>query len=331
VIEDFGFPALFLVAAANMMRVLLCLAAVSMAEADTASCALNGARAVDDMLDGAVYIMASIVRCDDKDVVRCEVDVASAIEAVNKMVNVILKAVEGCGGLQTENAKCGLAVGVLTRSMAGLAAASGGIVAKCPNKFNGGHPMDTVGTAMENADRYGGGRAFKTAGFSPGFGQCVINIKDSVKSLFKAIKRIMTVKENCEDPESMHCAHNSIKIVAAFTGLAEYISGSVAKCSANSAHTVDALCAQMSIRLFHALGETDRAGTAMARDCHITEAQRLYLDNEKEVSTPASSNSATLALAALLPITAIVSFVGGKRLAKARAQPIECEELMQVE
>jgi hypothetical protein len=298
--------------------------------ADTANCALNGARAVDDMLDSAVYIMASIVRCDNGDTIRCEVDVASAIESVNAMINVIVKAVDDCGGLAGDpHHKCGLAVGVLTRSMAGLAAASGGIVAKCPNHLNGGKPMDTVGTAMENAGKYGGKRAFKTAGFSPTFGQCVINIKDTVKSLFKGIKRIMTIKENCEDPKSMGCAHNSIKVVDAFTGLAEYISGAIAKCSASSKHQVDALCAQMSIRLFHAIGNVDRASTAMYQDCKISTAERLYLENEETapVAPASSSGSVTLALAALLPITAVLSFVGGKRLARARAQAIPDSEL----
>jgi hypothetical protein len=315
---------------AKMMRALLTLAALSAVNADTANCALNGARAVDDMLDSAVYIMASIVRCDAKDTIRCEVDVASAIESVNAMINVIMKAVDDCGGLSGDpHHKCGLAVGVLTRSMAGLAAASGGIVAKCPNHLNGGHPMDTVGTAMENAGKYGGKRAFKTAGFSPSFGQCVINIKDTVKSLFKGIKRIMTVKENCEDPKSVGCAHNSIKIVDAFTGLAEYISGAIAKCSGSSKHQVDALCAQMSIRLFHAIGNVDRASTAMMTDCKISEAERLYLENEDEAPVaPANSNAATLALAAFLPITAVVAFAAGKRLANAaRSQPIVDSEL----
>ena len=46
--------------------------------------------------------------------------------------------------------------------------------------------MDTGGTAMKNADKYGASVRSKTAGFRRGFGQCVINIKNSVKSLFKA-------------------------------------------------------------------------------------------------------------------------------------------------
>merc|ERR1719181_2121694 len=101
--------------------------------------------------------MASIVRCDKADSaedphkIRCALDISSAIESVNGLVNVILKAVDKCGDLKTENHKCGLAVGVLTESYAGLAAASSGIVAKCPNKLNGFHSPDTVGQAMANA------------------------------------------------------------------------------------------------------------------------------------------------------------------------------------
>ena len=46
--------------------------------------------------------------------------------------------------------------------------------------------MDTGDTALNNADRYGASVRSKTASFRRGFGQCVIDIKNSVKSLFKA-------------------------------------------------------------------------------------------------------------------------------------------------
>jgi hypothetical protein len=314
------------------MRALLLLVAISSVGADdTASCALHGAEAVDEMLDSALYIMASVVRCDNDQTIRCALDVSSAVESVNAMVNVILKAVNKCGSLNTEHADCGLAVGVLTRSMAGLSAASAGIVARCPNKLNGGQALATVGDAMESANKYGtsaGDRAYKTAGFGSQFGQCIINIKDTMKSLFKAIKRIMTVKHNCKHPDSKHCAHNVAKIVASFTALGEYLSGALGKCTvaSNPDMSKDALCAQMSLRLIHHVDNVDRAGTNMARHCDLTAAERLYLENEDEEVAPASNNSATLALAALLPITAVMSFVMGKRLAKVRSQPTEDHE-----
>merc|ERR1719498_396720 len=91
------------------------------AHAQAGSCALNGARAVDDMLDSAVYIMASIARCDPAQQAydhgtRCALDVSSAIEAVNGMVNVIIKAVDSCDKVHV--ADCGKAVGVLTEGWA---------------------------------------------------------------------------------------------------------------------------------------------------------------------------------------------------------------------
>merc|ERR1719316_1258095 len=103
-----------------------------------------------------VYIFASIDRCsssggDDSNQIRCSLDVASAIESANKMVNIIVKAVDQCGEITTEKPQCGIAIGELTRSMAALSAASSGIVAKCPNELNKGQPLDTLGSTMATA------------------------------------------------------------------------------------------------------------------------------------------------------------------------------------
>jgi len=298
---------------------------------DVAECTLGAAGAVDEMLDSAVYIMASLVRCtpghNDTNAIACALDVSSAIESVNGMINVIMKSVDNCNALKQDNHKCGMAVGVLTRSFAGLSAASAGIAAKCPNKLNGFKAIDTVGGAMENANKYGGDRSFKTAGMQEGFGQCLVNIKDVIKSLALAIKRTMTIGESCEDPNSSHCAHNTIKIVSSFTALGEYLAGAIGKCEANP--NADAECAQMSLRLVRHTENVGRASVAMAAECNIGAAERLYLEDAEEASiTPATSNKATVALAALLPITAVVAFVGGSRFAKSRAQATGDSELL---
>merc|ERR1719473_2645935 len=97
------------------MRSVILLAGLSLASAQaaTADCAINGARAVDDLLDSATYIWASVQRCQKPGAaapnnhgnqILCAMDVSSAIEAVNVMVNVILKGVEKCGDL--EGKKC---------------------------------------------------------------------------------------------------------------------------------------------------------------------------------------------------------------------------------
>jgi len=339
------------------MRGLLLLSALSLVSADsTSKCALNGARAVDDMLDSAVYIMASIVRCDKSngaaaDPIRCSLDISSSIESVNGMVNVILKALDKCDDIKTENADCGLAVGVLLEGYAGLAAASSGIVAKCPNKLNNFHSMNTVGQAMANAGASAGAINNNLHGNTltlPGnpnlvnlqggasLGQCIVNVKNTMKSLFKAIARVMTIKHNCKDPDSKDCAHNSLKIMAGFVGMGEYLAGAIGKCSpmnaANVATKEHAICAQYSLKLVHQLGVVDRASVKMSKECELTHDQRLYLEQEDAIKGKSNGNSLTVALTALLPISAVVAFAAGSRFAKARVQTTrDFESLMVVE
>jgi len=297
------------------------------------------------------------VRCDqtrpktDADPIRCSLDIASAIESVNGMINVILKAVDTCGKLKTENHDCGLAVGVLTESFAGLAAASSGIVAKCPNQLNGFKPLATVGQAMANAGASAGamnnnmngnqpvlGKNMQNLQGGPSFGQCVVNVKNSMKSLFKAIKRIMTVKHNCKKPGSKHCVHNSLKIMGSFVALGEYLSGAIGKCTPITAKDAQqtkagAICAQYSLKLIKQVGDVDRASVQMARKCALTRDQRLYLEEGEdgdEKHEKKDDNTVTMGLAALLPVSAIVSFAFGKRIAKTRVvRPEEdCEVLV---
>merc|ERR1712072_1319415 len=73
-----------------------------------------------------------------------------------------------------------------------------------------------------------------SAGQTASFGQCLVDVKDTVKSLFKATKRILTVKENCDGEHERHCAHNALKIVAAFSGMGQYLAAAVGRCSPNT-------------------------------------------------------------------------------------------------
>jgi hypothetical protein len=271
------------------------------------------------------------------------------------MVNVILKAVNACGKLKTKNHKCGLAVGVLTEGYAGLAAASSGIVAKCPNKLNNFHPLETVGQSMANAgasagaaNNWGHGNAAMIPGNpnmvnlqgGASLGQCIVNVKNTMKSLFKAIARIMTVKHNCKDPSSRKCAHNDLKIMTGLIGMGEYLSGAVGKCTPYSMENLPqkerAMCSMYSLKLVQQLGVVDRASIAMSKACEITgpERARLYAEDNEDVQENTShSNSLTIGLVALLPIASVVGFVGGSRYAKSRTQVREadCESLMEVE
>jgi hypothetical protein len=277
------------------------------------------------------------------------------------MVNVILKAVNGCGKLKTENKKCGLAVGVLLEGYAGLAAASSGIVAKCPNKLNGFHSLETVGQAMTNAgasagsaNNWGHGNTIATlpgnsasAGNSnfvnlqggASLGQCIVNVKNTMKSLFKAIARIMTIKHNCKDSGSKKCAHNQLKIMSGFIGMGEYLSGAIGKCTPYTAAGAQdtkekAICAQYSLKLVHQLSVVDRASIEMSKRCKLTDHQRarLYAEEQEDAEEKRHDNSMTIALAGLLPISAAFAFVAGSRFSKTRVQTTrDFESLMPVE
>jgi hypothetical protein len=311
-----------------MMRSAVLLAGFFCASAhDTAGCALNGARAVDDLLDSATYIWASVKRCEKPppvghgNTILCSMDVASAIESVNAMMNVILKGVEKCGGLDLHHHKCGLAVGVLTKAFAGLAASSAGITAKCPNKLNGGHGLTFL---VQQPGIGSGTSALASAAQQASFAQCLVDVKDLTKNLFKVTKRIITVKENCNGENQRHCAHNALKIVASFAAMGEYLAGAIGRCSAHTVANAKlkeaGQCNAEVMGLVRHLTNLGRASVNLSKYCGA-DAQRLYqLENGDEVEMQsATGSSVTLALAALLPITAVLAFVGGSRFAKSRA------------
>jgi hypothetical protein len=299
-------------------------------------CALDGARAVDDLLDGATYIWASVNRCNNTagntqaNTILCTLDVSAAIESVNAMVNVILKAVQKCGHLESESAQCGLAVGVLTRSFAGLAAASSGIAARCPNKHLNnntvstplvyGIPVYDQQTALASAS----GVANADKATPATFAQCLVDIKDLTKSLFKAIKRIMTMQDSCEDG-NRHCTHNTLKLIASLGAMGEYLSSAIGKCQMNTT-AQEALidhseCVSEVMHLVRHTSNVGRAGVDLQQHCQLG-AERLYQLEHGNVQPP-SSNSMTFALAAFLPLTAVLSYVVGRRLAKSPAQSFE--------
>jgi len=314
-----------------MMRSVIFLVAMCLAGAEQqGDCALDGARAVDDLLDSATYIWASVQRCGgnaaQKNTILCTLDISSAIESVNAMVNVILKAVEKCGHMEAEGHKCGLAVGVLTRSFAGLAAGSAGITAKCPNALNNNNPLVPLVSWTTTAVGAGAlADAQQSANAATGqasFAQCLVDVKDLTKSLFKAIKRIMTIKESCADG-AHHCAHNSLKLTASLAAMGEFLAGTVGRCSAstpaNEKMIIESECAEKSMQLIRHVSNMGRASVAMMEQCNVG-AARLYQLENGDIAETQNSSFVTLALAALLPLTAVLSFVGGSRFAKSRAQ-----------
>jgi len=310
-----------------MMRSVLFLGGLALASADTATCAINGARAVDDLLDSSTYIWAAVERCkkpaptNKGNQLLCAMDVSAAIESVNAMINVILKAVDGCGQLgEGENVKCGLAAGVLTKTFAGVAAASAAVAAKCPSMFNNGKALNFL---VDGPSVNQGNGALASAAQQAKFATCFVDVPDVVKSLFKATNRLIHIKSACNGENDRLCTRNSLKVVAALSALGQYLAGAVGDCSAQAATKLqaDATCSSAALELVRHLTRLGSAGTALQMECAGGE-QRLYaLEHGEEVEENGSSHSLTFILGAFLPVAAVFGFVGGSRVAKTQNNP----------
>merc|ERR1711924_63108 len=128
-------------------------------------------------------------------------------------------------------------------------------------------------------------------------------------------------KENCNGENDEHCGHNALKIAASFSAMGEYLAGAVGRCtvSGNTALTSSAECASKAMGLSRDLVRLASAGMAMKKECNFAEERLYALEHGDAIEVKdGSSSSVTVALAALLPLTAVVSFVGGSRFAKRR-------------
>lgn len=301
--------------------------AASVSDSEIGQCMVDGGEAVNDAADAAMFIWASVKRCGKAGLeIKCEVDVSSAAESVNSMINIILKALDKCGNLKDANKDCGMAAGLLTEHTAGLAAAAGDLVQKCPNAKG----------AMEKlvAHKQAAGPAF---GHS--IALCMVNMKDTAKSLFKLTQEFQTVDKNCggSPSDSKPCLSNAFRLVGGFAAIGEFLAGAVGHCSKVPQHHEDALCAQASEMVVHHSMKVSAAATDLAIKCAqgsgpsglrnptsgvasqrggspptevVIEEQvpRLYEMNGQGQS----AGFANMVLGAFLPVTAIVGFAAGR-------------------
>jgi len=298
-----------------MMRPVLMLGAIALAGAhDQAHCAIDGAEAMHSAAHAALNIWAATKRCDKGpgSAAACTVDIASSIQSTTDMITTIVGAVEDCGAIRTSHYHCGMAVGGLTSASAALTAATAGVLNSCETSLSQTNKVDGLGRATN-------------------MGKCVMDAEGSMKSLFSASGKFSTIHKNC-DSEGSKCDKNAITVVAGLADLGAFLAASVNDCSLfKGSGNEKANCAEHSLGLVSALHRIGLAGIEIADKCKVTKEERLYLENG-EATTQGSS--LPLALAALLPISAVLSFVAGSRFAKARAQSVreaDCEQLMQEE
>jgi len=306
-----------------MMRACLLLgmiftSAQALTTADTATCAINGVEAADELVNSVLFIWQASSRCGRASTAACSVDVNDAIESVTGMINVILKAIQRCGGvLQDMRARCGLAAGEVTESLAGVAGSISGIAEHCEK--------GDIKPVQGLKDEFMIGSNHMT----PKLAACVVDIKSMTKSVLKASLGFATVKTNCDESTGA-CVGNVLYIVSAMAELGEYIAGVVGHCSTPVNH--DAACASDILGLLRNLAHLSASGTSLAAACALTGPERLFLENDgndvQEAQDDTKSKSLSFGLAALLPITAVLAFMGGRRMAKTRTPTYDAEALV---
>jgi hypothetical protein len=314
------------------MRSFIAFAVLGLASADLtsqeiANCLVDGGEAVDDAADAALFIWAAYKRCGRSQMeVKCTVDIASATESVNSMVNVMLKALKKCHVLDAS--ECGMAAGKLTRAVAGLTAGGADIIQKCPKAFH--HTVPTAALP-----------SFKTSQ-----ALCLVDVKDTAKQLMKITKEFMQVSKNCAKEDKHACASNALRIIGGLAAIGEFVTGSIGHCTkvnATSGNHESALCAQAVSMVTHHTAKVAAASTDLSAKCVApapapspvnlnggtvimeTQANRLYEQGGKSRITASSTN---MVLAAFLPVTAIVAFAGGRFYANRRIRTEQSRNLM---
>jgi len=274
-----------------------------------------------------------VKRCDDaKEQTKCAIDISNAVESTTGMVNVIMKTLERCSHLGLEHTKCGKASSELTQSLAGVTAASLEVKEKCPKDFASGFGTTaitppTVAAVTAQHDWHHASAAM-----------CVVDLKESAHSLFSSISAFSMIKTDCEgEAGKRRCAANTLKIVSALAELGHYMVGALGHCTKNIKITH---CGGEVAELVGAVTEFSSASIQMSEHCsaeasaragektvaievpvEVGVTPRLY--SESQGTDHSTGGVLNIALAAFLPITAIVSFVGGRFLASRRASPQE--------
>jgi len=293
------------------MRAILILAMMATAKGD---CTLDSTSAVAHGINSALYVWAATKRCTGDALaeagVKCEQDVTGAIEEVVGMAKDIAGMVASCDDIRNDNHKCAMLVTDLVSKTAGLAHDGGALADKCDK--------DLVPKELDN-----GVLDKKTS-----LGSCTVNSGSAMNSLFKAYNGINGAKKNCAK-DGRSCTTSSLNLLSVISNMGKYLSKAVSNCKAyegsqekpkRSDDTYSEDCAASVLGSIADLSGVAQIGLQLKDACFVSDA-RLFIENgSTEVAEPAGSNFMVFGLAAMVPMTAVLSFLAGNRFAKARRQ-----------
>jgi len=291
--------------------------------AEKGQCLVDSGEAVSDAMDAALFIWAAAKRCGKANLeLKCAIDITAAVKSVNSIVNVLLHTLDKCDALHGAHKACGMQASKLTEQTAGLGQAAEMVAQKCEKNAV---VAPSTGTAAV---------------------MCTLSLKNTGKHLFKTISALQKASSACSTGNHEKCSVNILEIVASFAAVGEYVAATVGQCQrasgALASRTKEELCAGAVQGLVHFTAKAAEAGVNLKGACGpkitvgieqaeqpgtvvIEEGTRLYAqDGVKVAGIPA----ANFVLAAFLPVTAIVGFVGGRFYAGRRARTEQTRELM---
>merc|ERR1712159_341934 len=124
-----------------------------------------------------------------------------------------------CGDFTASNAKCVSAGMRLTKASTGVGATAANVAQHCEK------PNATIAGAGSTIANFANGNWPQQ---DPA--QCIVDMKDTLKSLFKAISALMKTNNKCQQGAE-HCASNVMAVTAALSGMGGYLAGAVGHCS----------------------------------------------------------------------------------------------------
>jgi len=304
------------------MKVVIFLATLLTANAtgqvENAQCALDGAKAASEISDIVVYLWAATSRCQKDGVApngdlnspKCVVDISAAIQAINDMVMIVVKAVNDCADIKTENYECGMAVGKLTSGAAGISKATANILHFCP-KVGLLKDIVTSDPPVPTGIDEGG----KTT-----VGKCVVNAKAAVSNLFAATLEASKIRSECSGADGIKCGRNALHLIAAVGNIGAAVGLGITHCegAAGKVPNVDSACMGAITAAVTEIVKVTDAGLGIKQDCASSSARLFELEAAEK--QPQSQSSNTMMVAALVPIFAVISFVAGLKLRRGAHQ-----------
>jgi len=297
------------------MRAIVILAPMFLMVTADLSCNLDSSAVVVNGIDSAINIWAASQRCKGQmgasSPVKCEQDVASAIQSVSLMAGAIADLIGSCDK-EAQVGQCGESVNKLVGATAGLAASGGLMANKCGKIPPPGSDADAdLPPSVEPATQ---------------FGKCTADAGDSINSIFQASNVFRESKKHCSG-KGEGCPTSALNVLSIIANMGSYIASTVSDCQQykdeqnkvdSPAYVAGLECTESILSSIAGLSDVAAIGLNIKDDCEAT-SSRLYLESNTGAKTGgAFQNPTVLVLAAILPITAVASFVAGSRFSKSR-------------